>query len=107
MKILEEKEKKLAAALSKLKNLKLNFEDLNRNISNLENQRNQFKIEKEELQQKYGNLNKEHQNLKLQIEKADTGNISKFKNQDKFNEKVDELNQETIELIEEIDKWQT
>ena len=107
MKILEEKEKKLAAALSKLKNLKLNFEDLNRNISNLENQRNQFKIEKEELQQKYGSLNKEHQNLKLQIEKADTGNISKFKNQDKFNEKVDELNQETIELIEEIDKWQT
>ena len=41
------------------------------------------------------------------LEKADTGNISKFKNQDKFNEKVDELNQETIELIEEIDKWQT
>ena len=79
MKILEEKEKKLVAALSKLKNLKLNFEDLNKNISNLENQRNQFKIEKEELEEKYGNLNKEHQNLKLQIEKANTGNINKFK----------------------------
>ena len=52
MKILEEKEKKLVATLSKLKNLKLDFEVMNKNISNLENQRNQFKIEKEELEEK-------------------------------------------------------
>ena len=44
MKNLEEKEKKLQSALSKLKTLKLNFDDLGANISNIENQKNQFKI---------------------------------------------------------------
>ena len=57
MKNLEEKEKKLQSALSKLKTLKLNTDDLSANILNMENQKNQLKIEKEELQQKYVNLN--------------------------------------------------
>jgi hypothetical protein len=33
--------------------------------------------------------------------------MKKFENQNKFTQKVDELNQETDSLIEEIDKWQT
>ena len=45
MKNLEEKEKKLQSALAKLKTLKLNFDDLSANISNIENQKNQLKIE--------------------------------------------------------------
>ena len=105
--MLEEKEKKLEIALAKLKNLKLNFADMTKNISNLENQKKQFKIEKEELKKKYKSLNTEHQNLKLQIEKVNSSTINKFDNQSKFNQKVDELNQETDSLIEEIDKWQT
>ena len=107
MKILEKKEKKLENALSKLKDLKLDYEGLTKNISFLENQKNQFKIEKEELQAKYKHLNKEHQNLKQQLEKTKSKTAIKFENQDKFDEKVDELNQETISLMEEIDKWQT
>ena len=35
MKIMEEKEKKLEEALTKLQSLKLNFADLTKNISNL------------------------------------------------------------------------
>ena len=66
-----------------------------------------MKIEKEELEKKYRNLNTEHQNLKQQIEKVNSKSINKFDNQDRFNQKVDELNQETDSLIEEIDKWQT
>ena len=60
-----------------------------------------------ELQQKYTNLNNEHQNLKHKLEKVDLEAIKKFENQNKFTKKVDELNQETDSLIEEIDKWQT
>ena len=70
MKNLEEKEKKLQSALSKLKLLKLNFDDLSENVSNIENQKNQFKIEKEVLQEKYINLNKEHQILKQKLERV-------------------------------------
>jgi len=74
---------------------------------NLKDQKNQLKIEKEELQQKYINLNNEHQNLKHKLEKVNLEAMKKFENQNKFTQKVDELNQETEGLIEEIDKWQT
>ena len=77
------------------------------NISNIENQKNQFKIEKEELQEKYINLNKEHKNLKQKLENLNLEGMRNFENQNKFTQKVDELNQETNSLIEEIDKWQT
>ena len=53
------------------------------------------------------NLNNEHQNLKHKLEKVNLEDIKKFENQSKFTQKVDELNQETDSLIEEIDKWQT
>ena len=59
------------------------------------------------MQQKYKNLINEHQNLKHKLEKVNLEAIKKFENQDKFTKKVDELNQETDSLIEEIDKWQT
>ena len=39
---LEEKEKKLQSVLSKLKTLKLEFDDLSKNVSNIENQKNQL-----------------------------------------------------------------
>ena len=32
---------------------------------------------------------------------------SKFGKENKFNKKIDELNQETETLIDEIEKWQT
>ena len=107
MKFLEKKEKKLENALLKLKDLKINYEGLTKNISFLENQKNQFKIEKEALQEKYINLNKEHQILKQKLERVNLENMKKFENQNKFTQKIDELNQETDSLIEEIDKWQT
>ena len=59
------------------------------------------------MQQKYKNLINEHQNLKHKLEKVNLEAIKKFENQNKFTKKVDELNQETDSLIEEIDKWQT
>ena len=46
MKNLEEKEKKLQSVLSKLKTLKLNFDDLSANITNIKDQKNQLKIKK-------------------------------------------------------------
>ena len=33
--------------------------------------------------------------------------ISKFGSKNNFNQKIDELNQETETLIDEIEKWQT
>ena len=44
--------------------------------------------------------------LKSELEKIDKEVSYKFGNRDNFNQKIDELNQETETLIDEIDKWQ-
>ena len=42
-----------------------------------------------------------------ELEKIDKDVSHKFGHRDNFNQKIDELNQETETLIDEIDKWQT
>ena len=49
----------------------------------------------------------EHQKLKDQLKIIKDKNSKHKLDQLKFNEKIDELNQETDILLEEIDKWQT
>ena len=55
----------------------------------------------------YQKLSKHHQELKSELEKIDKDVNHTFGNQNNFNEKIDELNQETEILIDEIEKWQT
>jgi len=45
--------------------------------------------------------------LKSELEKINKDVDHKFGDKNKFNRKIDELNQETETLIEEIEKWQT
>ncbi len=106
MKTFEEKEKKLKTAISKLDNVNLNLNDLKFTISDLEEQKNQLKIEKNQIEAKYSSLIKEHRILKKQVEKFNIENATRFEDKNEFSKKIDELNQETDSLIEEIDKWQ-
>ncbi len=102
-----EKEKKLNLALTKLKNLNLKNPDIKKDIENLTTQKNQLEIEKQELEEKYKNLINEHENLTRKLDEfQDLEKIEK-KKQIEFSEKIDELNQETDNLLDEIDKWQT
>ena len=106
MKTSDEKEKKLNLALSKLK--KLNFEnpDLKNSIEKLIIQKNQLEIEKKEVENKYNLLSSEHENLQQKLDYVNTQKKSEQKKEIEFSEKIDELNQETDSLLEEIDKWQ-
>ena len=106
MKYFGEKEKKLEIALDKLKKLKLVDEEGVKNLEFLSNQKNQLKIENIELENKYQNLINEHQKLKEQLKDIKVKNSKHKLDQLKFNEKIDELNQETDILLDEIDKWQ-
>jgi len=106
MKYFSEKEKKLEMALNKLKKLNLVDEEGLKNIEFLSDQKNQLEIEKKELENKHQNLIKEHYKLKDQLEAIKEKNSKHKIDQLKFNEKIDELNQETDILLEEIDKWQ-
>ena len=102
-----EKEKKLNSALTKLNELNLDNPDVKKNIETLTNQKNQLKIEKQEIEKKYKTLLDEHDNLALKLREFENKEKMEEKKRLEFSEKIDELNQETNTLMDEIDKWQT
>ena len=106
MNYFSEKEKKLEIALNKLKKLNLLDEEGLKNIDFLSDQKNQLEIEKKELENKHQNLMNEHHKLKDQLKGIKEKNSKHKIDQLRFNEKIDELNQETDILLDEIDKWQ-
>ena len=107
MNSVNEKEKKLNSVLEELKNLDLSNPKLQNNIENLNMQKNQLEIEKTELESKYKDLVEDHEILSKKLEEIKNNKKLEEKKQIEFSEKIDELNQETDTLLEEIDKWQT
>ena len=106
MKNYKEKEKKLEQVLKKLSTMSNKVIKMNNDIDSLNSEKNQLLREKEESEKNFKNLLLQHQELKSELEKIDKDVSHKFGNRDNFNEKIDELNQETEILIDEIDKWQ-
>ena len=72
----------------KVKNTKNDFEKLSIKFKELRSLAINYKNDKE-------------------IEKINKDLNHKFGNQNNFNQKIDELNQETETIIDEIEKWQT
>ena len=106
MKNYGEKEKKLENVLKKLNATSNRITKMNNDINSLNLEKNQLLREKEESEENFKNLLKQHQELKSKLEKIDKEVSYKFGNRDNFNQKIDELNQETETLIDEIEKWQ-
>ena len=107
MKNYEEKEKKLDNVIKKLNMMSDRVFKMNKDINFLNFEKNQLLREKEESERKFMILLKQHQELKSELEKINKEVSHKFDNQNNFNQKIDELNQETETLIDEIEKWQT
>ena len=107
MKKYQEKEKKLESILKKLNTMSNRVFKMNNDINSLNLEKNQLLREKEESDINFRRLSKQHQELKSELEKIDKEVSYKFGNRDNFNQKIDELNQETETLIDEIEKWQT
>ncbi len=80
---------------------------MNKDINSLNLEKNQLLREKQESETNFENLLKQHNELKSELEKIDKEVSHKFSDRNSFNQKIDELNQETEILINEIDKWQT
>ena len=66
-----------------------------------------IKLQKEESDKSFHKLSKQHEELKSELEKINKDVGLKFGNKNNLNHKIDELNQETETLIDEIEKWQT
>ena len=106
MNSINEKEKKLNLALEELKNLDLTNPDLKNNIQNLNLQKNQLEIEKNELEKKYKELSGQNEILSKRLDEFRSKEKVEERKQIEFSEKIDELNQETDSLLNEIEKWQ-
>ena len=106
MKNYEEKEKKLDKVLIKLGSMSNKVTQMNKNISSLNLEKNQLLREKEESEKNFKQLLQHHQELKSELEKINKDVAYKFGKKNNFSQKIDELNQETETLIDEIEKWQ-
>ena len=106
MKTIDEKEKKFDQVLNELKNLEIFNPNQLEELEILKKQKNQLEIEKVELQNQYKSLKDINENLKkklIDLEERETKDKMK---EEQFSEKIDELNQETDSLMNEIEKWQ-
>jgi len=106
MKNYEEKEKKLKNVLKKLNSMSNEVAKMNDSIVSLNIEKNQLLREKEDSQKNFENFALQHKKLESELEKTNRDLSEKFGNQNKFNKKIDELNQETENLMDEIEKWQ-
>ena len=59
------------------------------------------------MEEKYNVLVNEHDELSKKLNELEDQETIEKEKQLKFSEKIDELNQETDTLLDEIDKWQT
>ena len=107
MKNYEEKEKKLDNVLKKLNTMPNRVIKMSNDINSLNLEKSQLLREKEESDRNFLKLSKQHEELKSELEKINKDVGLKFGNKNNLNQKIDELNQETETLIDEIEKWQT
>ena len=107
MKNYEEKEKKLDIVLRKLNSMSNKVIKMNNDINSLNLEKNQLLGEKEESERNFQLISQQHQELKSKLGKINEDVRHKFGNKNIFYQKINELNQETETLIDEIDKWQT
>ena len=79
MNSVNEKEKKLNLALSKLKNFNFKNPEIKKDIEILNNQKNQLEIEKQDLEEKYKSLTNDYNNLSKKLDE--------FQNKEKIEQK--------------------
>ena len=94
---------KLRARLGDLSN---EFGGNQEDVNNLNTQKNHLISEKKIIEAKYEKLLSAHRVIQERLGSLSKKLEQKFNRENKFDQKVDELNQETDLLISEIDKWE-
>ena len=103
---LENKEKNLNSLIQKLSNLSISYSPDGLKTEELKKERDYFLNEKNKIEIKHEELLREQKYLKTKLANLEVELNKKSELQEKFSKEIDELNQETEELVEEIDKWQ-
>jgi peptidoglycan hydrolase CwlO-like protein len=103
---LENKEKNLNSLIQKLSNLSNSYSHDGLKAEELKKERDYFLNEKNKIEIKHEELLREQKYLKTKLANLEVELSKKSELQEKFTNEIDELSQETEELVEEIDKWQ-
>ncbi len=107
MSLIEKKEKNLIGLIDKLNSLSLTYSQPNYEIEKIKTEREEILRKKLQIEKKNLDLMREHKYLKDKIKKLQLEVKSKLEIEENFNKEIDELTQETENLVSDIEKWQT
>ena len=106
MKNFEKKETNLNLLIDKLAKLNTSYSQYSFDNKSIEREKDLIKSEKNELEMKNQEILREHKYLKERVKKLESELKSKKELEKKFDQDINDLNQETQSLVEEIEKWQ-
>ena len=107
MSIVEKKEKNLNALIDKLDILTSTYSQSSYETEKIKTDKNELLRQKSEIEKKNEELMREHKYLKEKIVNLQDEVNKKSIVEDRFNQDIEELSQETENLVSEIEKWQT
>ena len=106
MSLIEKKEKNLIGLIDKLNSLSLTYSQPNNEIEKIKTEREEILKKKLQIEKKNLDLMREHRYLKDKIKKLQLEVKNKLEVEENFNKEIDELAQETENLVSDIEKWQ-
>ena len=107
MGLIEKKEKNLIELIDRLNSLSLTYSQPNYEIEKIKTEREEILRKKLQIEKKNLDLMREHKYLKDKIKKLQLEVKNKLEIEENFNKEIDELTQETENLVLDIEKWQT
>ena len=100
------KEKRINKAIDKLSNLSASYSQPSYKTEKIQVERNQLISEKSEIEKKIPRTIERTQLFKKKIEILQIEVNANSEKEEKFKKEIDEVSQETENLVEEIEKWQ-
>ena len=102
----EKKEQNLNQLIDKLNSISLSYSQPEYELEKIKTEKNELIKKKKKIEEHNQDLMREHKYLKEKIKKLQLEVKKKSEIEDKFNQDIEELSQETEILVNEIDKWQ-
>ena len=106
MSIFEKKEKNLNQLINKLNSLTSTYSQPSYEIEKIKTEKNELLRQKIEIENKNQELLREHKYLKEKIKKLELDVKKKLDFENNLNQEIEDLSQETENLVTEIEKWQ-
>ena len=103
----EKKQQNLNQLIDKLNSMSLSYAQPSYELEKIKIEKNELAKQKESIEKKNEELMREHKYLKEKISKLQIDASKQLALEDKFNQDIEELSQETEVLVNEIEKWQT